>query len=109
MGAILGLGALAMAGAVMVGVFGLIWLVLKLVFLPVRLVIGLVKVVLGVVGGLLGMIALVAVAPLVLLGVGGALFVGLFVAAVAILLPLVPFILLGLVVWSFLKRPAVPA
>ena len=109
MGAVLAVGAVAMAGAVIVGLFGLVWFVLKLVFLPIRLAFGLVKLVVGLVAGALGMVVMLALAPLLVVGVGGAIVVGLVVAALAALLPLVPFILLGLVVWSFLKRPAVAA
>ena len=109
MGALLVLGAVALAGAVVVGILGLFWLVLKIVFLPIRLAFALVKLVVGVVAGALGMLAMVVFAPLLLVGVGGALVVGLTVAALAALLPLVPFVLLGLIVWSFLKRPAVAA
>lgn len=109
MGALLALGAVATAGAVVFGILGLVWFALKLVFLPIRLALGLVKLVVGVVAGALGMLAMLALAPVLLLGVGGALVVGLVIAALAALLPLIPFILLGLVVWSFLKRPAVTA
>ncbi|MEZ5417629.1 MAG: hypothetical protein R2708_09825 [Vicinamibacterales bacterium] len=94
-----------MAGAVVAGVFSLVWLLLKLIFLPVRLVLGLVKFALGAVAGLVGMVAMLALAPVLLVGVGGVLLVGLVVAGLAVLLPLVPFLLLGLLVWSFLKRP----
>ena len=106
MGAVLALGALGVAA---VGVFGLVWLLLKLVFLPVRLAFGLVKFVVGVVAALFGTIAMLAIAPVIAVGVGGMLLVGLVVAALAVLLPLVPFLLLGLVVWSFMKRPAATA
>lgn len=109
MGALLALGAVATAGAVVVGLFGIVWFVLKLVFLPIRLAFGLVKLVVGVVAGVLGTLAMLALAPVLLVGVGGAIVVGLVIALLAALLPLVPFILLGLVVWSFLKRPAVTA
>ncbi len=109
MGALLALGAVAIGGAVVFGILGIVWFVLKLVFLPIRLALGLVKLVVGVVAGAVGMLAMLALAPVLLVGIGGALVVGLVIAALAALLPLVPFILLGLVVWSFLKRPAVTA
>jgi hypothetical protein len=109
MGALLALGAVATAGAVVVGLFGVVWFVLKLVLLPIRLAFGLVKLVMGVVFGALGMLAMLALAPVLVVAVGGAIAVGLVIALLAALLPLVPFILLGLVVWSFLKRPAVAA
>ncbi len=109
MGAVIVLGALAAAGAATAGLFGLVWLAFKLIFLPVRLALGLVKFVLGAVAGLVGMLAMLALAPVLLLVVGGVFVVGLVVAGLAVLLPLLPFVLLGLIVWSFLKRPAVAA
>lgn len=109
MGALLALGAVATAGAVVVGLFGVVWFVLKLVLLPIRLALGLVKLVVGAVFGALGMLAMLALTPVLVVAVGGAIVVGLVIALLAALLPLVPFILLGLVVWSFLKRPAVAA
>ena len=109
MGAVIALGALAAAGAAMAGLVGLLWLVLKLVFLPIRLALGLVKFALGAVAGLVGMLAMLAIAPVLLVVVGGVFVVGHEIAGLAVLLPLLPFVLLGLVVWSFLKRPAVVA
>lgn len=109
MGAVIVLGALAAAGAATAGLFGLVWLAFKLIFLPVRLALGLVKFVLGAVAGLVGMLAMLALAPVLLLVVGGVFVAGLVVAGLAVLLPLLPFVLLGLLVWSFLKRPAVAA
>lgn len=109
MGTVLVLGGMAMVGATIVGILGAVWLVLKLVFLPIRLALGAVKLVVGLVGGLVGMVALVALAPLLIVAVGGALVVGLGVAFLAVALPLLPFLLIGVLVWSFLKRPAVAA
>ena len=66
MGAILALGAVALAGAVMVGIVGVAWFLLKLVFLPVRLALGLVKLVAGLVVGTLSMVATLVLAPVLL-------------------------------------------
>ena len=77
MGALLALGAVAIGGAVVFGILGIVWFVLKLVFLPIRLALGLVKLVVGVVAGALGMLAMLALAPVLLVGIGGALVVGL--------------------------------
>lgn len=104
MGALLALGAVA-AGAVVIGIVGVFWLLLKLIFLPIRLALGVIKFVVGMVAAALGMVAMLALAPVLAVVVGGALVVGLIVAALAVLLPLVPFVLLGLLVWSFMKRP----
>lgn len=109
MGTLFAMGAVAFAAAAAVGIFGFVWLLLKLVFLPVRLALGLVKFVVGLIGGLLGMLVMLALAPVLLVVVGGAVVVGLGVAALAVFLPLLPFLLIGLVVWSFLKRPKAAA
>ncbi|MCA1583379.1 MAG: hypothetical protein LC791_00930 [Acidobacteria bacterium] len=72
-------------------------LVLKLIWLPVGLT-------LGAVGLLLGTIAI----PLLVVMIGGVLLAGLVAAIVALLLPLIPFVLLGLLIWSLMRRrPAV--
>jgi len=104
MGALLALGAIA-AGAAVIGLVGVFWLLLKLIFLPIRLVLGVVKLVFGLAAAAIGMVAMLVLAPVLAIGVGGVLVVGVIVAALAVLLPAVPFVLLGLVVWSFLKRP----
>ncbi len=104
MGALLALGTIAV-GATVVGVVGVFWLLLKLIFLPIRLVLGVVKFVVGMAAAAVGLVAVLALAPVLAVGVGGVLVVGLIVAALAVLLPLIPFVLLGLIVWSFLKRP----
>jgi hypothetical protein len=104
MGALLALGTIA-AGATVVGMVGVFWLLLKLIFLPIRLALGVVKFVVGLAAAAVGLVAMLALAPVLAVGVGGVLVVGLIVAALAVLLPLIPFVLLGLIVWSFLKRP----
>lgn len=104
MGALLALGAIA-AGATVVGLIGVFWLLLKLIFLPIRLALGVVKFVFGLAAAAVGMVAMLALAPVLAIGIGGVVVVGLMVAVVAVLLPAVPFVLLGLVVWSFMKRP----
>ncbi len=109
MGAVIVLGALAAAGVAAAAVLGLVWFLFKLIFLPIRLALGVVKFVVGIVAGLIGMVAMLALAPLLLIGVGGAAVVAIVVAGLAVLLPLLPFLLIGGLVWSFMKRPAVSA
>src|SRR5262245_31575796 len=101
MGALLALIGLGVAGAGAMAVTGLVWLLLKLVFLPIRLAFGAVRLVFGLVGGLL----MLVLAPVVAVGVGGVALLVLVVGAFALLLPLLPFVLLGVLVWSFMKRP----
>ena len=52
---------------------------------------------------------MLALAPVIAVAVGGAALVALVVAAVALLLPLLPFLLLGGLVWAFMRRPAAAA
>ena len=105
MAALFALVLLGIAGAVVVGLFAVAWLVLKLVFLPIRLAIGAVKLVVGLVAGLLGGIAMLALAPVLAVVVGGAALVAVVVAVLALLLPLLPFLLLGGLIWAFMRRP----
>lgn len=109
MEAVLAVVVFGVAGAVFMGVLGLLWLTLKLIFLPVRLVLGAIKLVIGLVVGVLGTIAMLVLAPILAIGIGGIAIVAVAVAAVGMLLPLLPFLLLGLVVWAFMKRPAAVA
>ncbi len=105
MGAVLALGAVA-AGAVAVGLAGVVWLLLKLIVLPIRLAFAVVKFVLGLAAMAVGTVLLLALAPVLVVGVGGVVVVALVAAALTVFLPLVPFALLGLLVWSLWKRPA---
>ena len=82
------------------------WLVLKLVFLPIRLAFRAVKLVAATVAGLLGGIAMLALAPVLAVVVGGA-------AVVAVMSPCwrcssrcLPFLLLGGLIWAFMRRPS---
>ena len=109
MGALLALVGLGVAGAGAMAVFGLIWLLLKLIFLPIRLALGLVRLVLGLVFGLVGGLLMLLLAPVIAVGLGGVALVVLVAGAFAVLLPLLPFLLLGVLVWSFMKRPAATA
>jgi hypothetical protein len=110
-------------GVAAAAVIGLLFLLLKLafwviffplklvfwvVFLPIRLLFKLLSLPFGLAFGKLGMgLGLIAL-PLILLIVGGMLLVGLIIAIVGVLIPAIPFVLLGLLLWSvFRKRPAV--
>ena len=53
----------------------------------------------------LGVIAL----PLLLLVVGGVLVVGLIAAIIGVLIPAVPFVLLGLLLWGIFRQRPVAA
>jgi hypothetical protein len=115
--------AMLAVGVAVAAVIGFLFLLLKLafwviffplklvfwvVFLPVRLLFKLISLPFGLAFGTLGMgLGLIAL-PVILLIVGGVLLVGLIVAIIAVMIPTIPFILLGLLLWSvFRKRPAV--
>jgi hypothetical protein len=99
-----GLAIAAVVGVVLVALKIVLWTVLlpfrillKLLWLPIWLG-------LGAIGLLFGTLAI----PVVLLVVGGVIVFGLFAAIVGLMLPAIPFILLGLLIWSIARRrPAV--
>ena len=95
------------AGLAMASVLGLIFFVLKLVmwtvFLPFRILSKLLWIPFGLVTGAIGLAAGAALLPILLL-VGVVAIVGLVAAVIALLIPAIPFVLLGLVVWAFMRR-----
>jgi hypothetical protein len=102
---IVGLSVLAIVGFV----FVVIKLVFWIVFLPFRLLFHLLWIPFGLVFGALGATFAAVIVPVVLM-------VGFVVAALAIigtilglLIPAIPFVLLGLLIWSLGKTPAVVA
>jgi hypothetical protein len=107
------LGLIAFAGLLIAGfafmaVMGMVFLVLKIVlwtvFLPLRLLFKLMWLPVALIGGLFSVAAGAAILPIVLtIGLAVAAF-AVIAAAVALLLPAIPFVLLGLVVWAMLRR-----
>ena len=111
------LAGLLFGGFALAAVFGLVFLVLKValwtVFLPIRLLFKVVfKVLLVPVWltlGAVGLVASAAALPILLTVGAGILVIGLITAVLALLLPAVPFILLGLAVWALMRRRPVAA
>jgi hypothetical protein len=107
---LLALATLAVVAAGALALVGVIALVLKLVFwvvlLPFRLFFKAAGFALGALFGGLGLLAGVVVVPLLLLVVAGAVVAAIVSALVALLIPAVPFVLLGLLVWSLVRKPA---
>jgi hypothetical protein len=101
----------------MAAVFGLVFLVLKIalwaVFLPIRILfkvffkVLMIPVLLTL--GALGLAASAAALPILLIIGAGVVVMGVVAAIVALLLPAIPFILLGLMVWAFMRRRPVAA
>ena len=121
----LGLIALAgflMGGFVLAAILGVMVFALKIVFwavfLPFRIIS---KIFFGVIFkvlmfpiwlmlGALGMAAGAVAMPLLLVVVAGVAVFGILAALFALLLPLLPFVMFGLLIWAFMrKRPAVVA
>jgi hypothetical protein len=88
----------------------LLFLPIKLLLFPVRLLMSLLWIPIGLAFGALGLAAGAVLVPMVLVGVAGFVIVSLIAAVLSVMLPMVPFLLLGLLVWAiFRHRPAVPA
>jgi hypothetical protein len=109
---LIALAGLFIGGLAVLAVVGVVFLVLKiaffLVFLPFRLLFKLLWIPVGLVGGAFSLVAGAAILP-ILLTVGVAVAViGAVAALLALLVPAIPFILLGLMIWALMrKRPAV--
>lgn len=105
------LAMLAFVGLSIAAVVGFIFFVLKLVlwavFFPIKLLFKLMWIPIGLTFGAVGL-ALGAVAlPLLFLVAGGVLVVGVVAALIALLVPAMPVILFGLLLWAiFRSRPA---
>ena len=110
------LAGLLFGGFAMAAVFGVVFLVLKValwvVFLPIRILFKVFFKVLMIpvwmTLGAVGLAASAAALPILLIVGAGVVVMGLMAAIFALLLPAIPFILLGLMVWAFMRRrPAV--
>lgn len=112
--AVLAVVGLAVA-AVLGFVFFLLKLVLWLVFLPVKLVFWglffplkflfkLIWLPIGLTFGALGMTAGMIGLPIVFLFFGGFLVFALITAIIGLLIPAIPFVLLGLLLWTIFGR-----
>lgn len=106
------LGALVAVALLVAAVLGVVVLALKLavwaVLLPFRLLWKLITIPIWLTLGALGLVAGAVALPVVLFGVVAVAVVGVLAAVLAILLPAIPFVLLGLLVWALFRRsPAV--
>jgi hypothetical protein len=104
-----GLAAAALAGVAIVGVVVLLlktvcWVVL----LPFRLLLKLIVVPVWLTVGAVGLALGAAALPIILLVVTAVAIIGVVTTILALLLPAIPFVLLGLMLWAiFRKSPAV--
>jgi hypothetical protein len=102
--------ALVVAGLAVAAVVGFVLLLLKLVLwtvlLPFRILFKLLMLPVYLTVGAIGLAAAAVALPVLLVVFGGVLLVGLVAGLFALFLPLIPFVLLGLVVWAIVKpRP----
>jgi hypothetical protein len=102
------LAMFCVVGMSIAAVLGFVFFLLKLVFwavfFPIRLLFKLLWIPVGLAFGALGMLIGL---PIILVVGGGVLVFGLIAAVLALLLPLAPLVLFGLLLWAiFRSRPA---
>jgi hypothetical protein len=106
--ALIALAGLLMAGVAAAAVFGLILLVFKVVFwavlLPFRILMKVLMIPVYLTLGAVGLAAGAVALPIVLTVVAGIAVLGILAAVLALLLPAIPFVLLGLMVWAIVRR-----
>jgi hypothetical protein len=106
-------GGLVAAGLAVAAVLGFVFFLLKLVFwvilLPFRLLLKALMIPVWLTLGAVGMAAGAVLLPVVLIALAAVAVIGVLATLFALLLPAVPFILLGLMLWAifFRKAPAV--
>ena len=105
------LAMFAFVGMTVAAILGFVFFLLKIVlwavFFPIRLLFKLLWIPIGLTFGAFGMLMGLTALPLLLVFAGGVLLFGLVAAVFAMLLPLAPFVLFGLVLWAiFRHRPA---
>ena len=103
--AIVGLSVAAVIGFV----FFLLKIVLWVVFLPLRLLFKLMWLPLGLAFGAVGMGLSVVGLPLLFLVLGGVVVFGLIAALIGLIVPAIPFVLLGLLLWSIFRPSSAAA
>jgi hypothetical protein len=106
------LGMLVMGALAVAAVIGFVLFLIKtliwIVMLPIRLVMWMLWIPIGLTMGALGLAAGVVAVPILLAVVAGFVIFTVIAAVLSVMLPLVPFVLLGLLVWAlfFRARPA---
>jgi hypothetical protein len=110
---LLALIGLMIAGFAVAAVIGTMFLVLKIVLwvvlFPFRLLFKILMIPIWMTLGAIGMLAGVALIPIVLMVVLGIAILGVIAAVLALLLPALPFVLFGLLIWALMRRRPVAA
>jgi hypothetical protein len=100
-----GLAAAGLAVAVVLGfVFFLLKIALWVVLLPVRLLLKAIMIPVWLTLGAIGLTLGVVAVPVVLAAIALMAVIGLVGAVLAFALPLIPFVLLGLLLWAIFRR-----
>jgi hypothetical protein len=104
-------GGLATAALAVVAIVGFVFLLLKVVLwavlLPFRLLLKLIMIPVWLTFGAVGLALGAAVLPLILIVLTAVAVIGVITTILALLLPAIPFVLLGLMLWAiFRKTPA---
>ena len=105
-------GGLATAALAVVAILGFVFLLLKVVLwvvlLPFRLLLKLIMVPVWLTFGAVGLALGAAALPVILIVLTAVAVIGVVTTILALLLPAIPFVLLGLMLWAiFRKTPAV--
>ena len=102
------LAVLAVVGLSVAAILGFVFFLLKIVmwtvFFPLRLLFKLLWLPVGLAFGAVGMGLSLAALPLLFLLVGGVLIFGVIAAIIGLMIPAIPFVLLGLLLWSIFRR-----
>lgn len=102
------LATLAVVGLSVAVIIGFVFFLMKMVFwavfFPFRLLFKLMWVPFGLAFGTIGMALGLAALPILLLVVGGVLVFGLIAAIIGLMIPAIPFVLLGLLLWAIFRR-----
>jgi hypothetical protein len=100
--AVVAAGAIALVGVVVLVLKAVLWLVL----LPFRILFKVAAFGVGALFGGVGLLFGVVLVPLLLLAVAGVVVAAIVSALVALTIPAIPFVLLGLLIWSLVRKPA---
>ena len=102
------LAVLAVVGLSVAAILGFVFFLLKIVlwvvFFPLRLLFKLIWLPIGLAFGAVGMGLGLAALPLLFLVLGGVLVFGVIAAIISLMIPAIPFVLLGLLLWSIFRR-----
>ena len=101
-------GLLAAAGLAFFSLIGLVFFIIRMalwtVLLPLRILFKVLMIPVALTVGAIGLAAGAAAIPLLLVVVAAVVVVGAIAALLALLVPAIPFILLGLTVWALMRR-----